>query len=109
MGTRDASTLKYLVKAVPSVMYYHVFNLHPTTLCENVIDFLKQDFPEVTRSQLTSKCPEHHASFEVGIYNSNVNSFLQPTRWAAGTQLPSFIQMLKVYQARLTTYHCTQI
>nr|CAH7749778.1 unnamed protein product [Callosobruchus chinensis] len=54
VGTGELSTLKSSIKAVPSVTYYHVFNLHPTILCENIIDFLKQDFPEVTCSQLTS-------------------------------------------------------
>nr|CAH7768630.1 unnamed protein product [Callosobruchus chinensis] len=92
VGTEEASTLKSSIKAVPSVTYtyYHVFNLHPTTLCENVIYFLKQDFPEFTCSLLISKYPEHYTSFEVGIYNSNVNSFLEPTRWDAGTKINRF-------------------
>nr|CAI5837725.1 unnamed protein product [Callosobruchus analis] len=85
VGTGEVSTMKASIKAVPSLEYYHVFNLHPSTLCENVTDFLKHEFPEVTCSQLTSKHPERYASFKVGIYNSNVNSFLEPTSYPANS------------------------
>nr|CAI5870067.1 unnamed protein product [Callosobruchus analis] len=71
VGTGEVSTMKASIKAVPSLEYYHVFNLHPSTLCENVTDFLKHEFPEVTCSQLTSKHPERYASFKVGGETSN--------------------------------------
>ncbi|VEN53719.1 unnamed protein product, partial [Callosobruchus maculatus] len=65
VGTGEVSTMKCSIKAVPTLTYYHVFNLHPTISCEDVIQFLKTGFPEATCSQLISKHPENYASFKV--------------------------------------------
>nr|CAI5836629.1 unnamed protein product [Callosobruchus analis] len=55
VGTEEVCTMKSSIKAVPLLTYCHVFDLHLTTSCEDVLEFLKPGFPEATCSQLISK------------------------------------------------------
>ena len=85
----DAGT-HHPIRAVSSLSYFHLFKLHPNTSHDDVIKFLKPQFSEVTCEKLNSRYPDEYSSFKVGVYEKNVDSFLEPSRWAEGTRINKF-------------------
>lgn len=91
VGTGNGSSPESnLIEAVPEMSYFHVFKLHPSTTMQGIIRYLKPEFPEVNCEKLTSKYPNDYSSFKVGVLESNVSKFLEPSRWATGTRINKF-------------------
>lgn len=67
------------LKAVSSFTYYHVYQVHPNTYQDDLVDYLKKAFQEATCEKLDSKYPDEYPSFKVGIFENNKNKFLQPS------------------------------
>nr|CAH7713972.1 unnamed protein product [Callosobruchus chinensis] len=83
-GTLGTADVVCHLKAVPSLSYYHVYNLMPDTSREELLGYLKSMFKEVTCEQLESKYPHRYASFKVGVYYKNASDLLKPDIWPEG-------------------------
>ncbi|KAK5645169.1 hypothetical protein RI129_006469 [Pyrocoelia pectoralis] len=79
-----------LLKAAPKLAFLHVYRLHPDTKSDDVINFLKPTFSEVTCEQLRSVKPESYSSFKVTIDNSNLTKAMNPASWPKGTCINRF-------------------
>ncbi|PSN40354.1 hypothetical protein C0J52_18451 [Blattella germanica] len=65
-------------------------SLAPDTECEDVIDFLKSDFPEVNVEKLDSRHPELYASFKVSVCENNVDLVLNSDLWPRSARIRRF-------------------
>nr|CAI5833383.1 unnamed protein product [Callosobruchus analis] len=83
------------------MVYYHVFNLHPSVNQDNIEKYLKPRFPEVRCERLESRRPEEYSSFKVGILEKNSASFLDSKIWATGTKINKFFYPRRKPQGRL--------
>lgn len=83
------------IAAVPSLNYYHVYRLSPTTSVDELQNYLKTSFPEVTCEKLQSRHPDEYSSFKVGISETNIDSFLDPSKWAKGTRINKFFRFTR--------------
>nr|CAI5827518.1 unnamed protein product [Callosobruchus analis] len=73
--------------AVPNMSYFHVSRVHPDTTQENMVEFLKDDFPEVVCDKISAKYPDLYSSFKVGLYATNAEKFLVASTWTTGTRI----------------------
>lgn len=89
-GTRKLTSNK--LKVVARKAFLHVTRLDPATKCEDLVDFIKDIFPEVECEQLQSKHPNSYASFRVAIAVSNIDSALKPDVWPTGVLVSRFFQ-----------------
>lgn len=83
------------LKAVPSLTYFHVYQLDPKTKDSDLMLYLKTMFSEVTCERLDSKYPDIYASFKVGIFDKNIDNFLKPNIWPEGTKINKFFHIRK--------------
>lgn len=96
VGTGNASNAKTkFIKAAPSMTYFHVFKLDPSVTAEDIVHYLRPQFPEATCNKLTSKYPDEYSSFKVGVFENNASMFLEPSRWATGTRINKFFHPRK--------------
>ena len=87
----DTSSIK--LQGVPRTVSMHVFRLTPETNEEQLLDYLKPMFPEITCERLNSRHPELYASFKVNIYEDNVNSFMDANIWPKNACVRRFLQI----------------
>ncbi|EFA13122.1 hypothetical protein TcasGA2_TC006836 [Tribolium castaneum] len=52
------------LRLAPKMHHLHVYRLHPDTEINDIVDFLKADFPEIQCEALPSKHPEEYSSFK---------------------------------------------
>ena len=87
----EAKTIDIL-QGVPKTVTMHVYRLSPETKVDQLLDFLKPQYPEVTCECLQSKHPDLYSSFKVNIYESNVQSFMDPDKWPSNVRVRYFLQ-----------------
>lgn len=74
----------------------HVYKLHVNTTVEELVGYLKPDFPEVKVEKLNSAHPELYSSFKVTVLKENELKALNPELWPTGVRLSRFF----VYRKR---------
>lgn len=81
--TNGDNSNKEVVKlqGVPKTVSLHVYRLTPNTSVDQVVQFLKPHFPEVSCEKLASKYPDVYSSFKVNIFANNFDAAMDPTIW----------------------------
>lgn len=76
----------------PAVNYdhWHLYRLDPRTTEEDVVDYLKLEFPEVLVDKLKSRNPDVYASFKVSVSGQNRDNIRKPTLWPRGVRINRF-------------------
>ena len=87
MGNNGTAKLQ----GVPKIVSLHVFRSAPATALNDVLEFLKPSFPEITGEQLTSRHPEQYASFRIDVYEDNVQKAMDPGLWPSNTRVRHFL------------------
>lgn len=87
-GTQK-SPLSKLV-SVPKKSFLHVTRLHPATTVEDVVDNIKQQFPEAECVKMKSKFPDSYASFKVGVFQTHLADAMLPEIWPDGVLVSKF-------------------
>lgn len=84
----EASSLK--IRGVPRIVSLHVYRLSPETELENVLDFLKPRFKEVTGEKLVSRNPDLYSSFKINLYEEHVIAAFDPNLWPENARVRRF-------------------
>ncbi|KAB0801800.1 hypothetical protein PPYR_03986 [Photinus pyralis] len=63
---------------------------------EDLVNYLRDDFPEVACEQLPSKFPQHYSSFKITLDLHNYNNVLKEDYWPSGTYVSRFFQKRQV-------------
>lgn len=79
IGDRENNNLG--LKAVARRTYLHVYRLAPDTTENDVIEYLKGEFPEVTCVKLNSKHPTLYSSFKVSVNSNHAGKIMEPSFW----------------------------
>lgn len=89
------------VEGVDRTITLHVSNLKPNTSTDDLCEFLRQNFPEVTCSALTSRHPDLYSSFKVGISKTNYAKAMNASMWPNKACVRHFFQrkIVTQYQA----------
>ena len=90
VGEKPVSETEKTLKGCPRKAFLYVSRLHPETESQDVVDFLKDDFPEVVVEKLVSKFPEHYAAFKVTIDLTHLEGAMNATIWPYGTFVTRF-------------------
>lgn len=83
------------LKGVPKQVDLHVYRLSPNIDANILTSFLKDDFPEVTCSPLTSKHPELYSSFKVRIFEKHFKKAMDPALWPEDACIQRFLYLGK--------------
>lgn len=78
------------IKAVKPVCYLHICKLHPNTTTEELTEYLKGLFPEVSVSKLDSKFSHFYASFKVRLNSENFAKAMNPELWPDNAMVREF-------------------
>lgn len=89
----EASETSATLKGVQRKVALHVYRLAPSTTPENVKEFLKPHFPEVTCEAMNSRNPEEYSSFKVCIQEENLQRALDPTIWPTHACVNRFLYL----------------
>ncbi|CAH0550403.1 unnamed protein product [Brassicogethes aeneus] len=82
-----------LLTSVPRLSHVYVGRLQPDTKEEQVIEFLKQSCPAVSKvscEKLKSKLPDVYSSFKISIQSNVVDKIKDPSIWPAGVLINTF-------------------
>ena len=81
VGSNNENSITNKLQGVPKTVSLHVYRLAPGTKAEQLTEFLKPDYPEVTCEVLASRHPELYASFKITIFEENAKSVMDPNIW----------------------------
>lgn len=84
------------LRVIPRKLHFFLSRLSPDTNSEDVVDFLKQDFPEVECQPLEVKFPGKYASFKVTVDAQNGEKLLDASIWPSGALVAEFFQPRRV-------------
>lgn len=70
--------------------HWHVYRLHPATTREEVLDYLKTDFPDVAVEKLNSYNPLLYSSFKVSVREGDGHRVLDADLWPSGARIKRF-------------------
>lgn len=79
------------VKGVPKYAELHVYRLRPDTTEVQLMNCMKDHFPEIECSALNSKHPELYSSFKVKISAFNFSRAMDPEIWPEGACISRFL------------------
>lgn len=79
------------LQGIPKSVSLHVFRLAPDTTVDQVIEYLKPNFPEITCEALNSRQPEIYASFKINVNEANVNDIMNPDIWPTNACIRRFL------------------
>ncbi|PSN51714.1 hypothetical protein C0J52_12305 [Blattella germanica] len=83
--------------------------LAPATTLNDILEFLKPSFPEITGDQLTSRHPEQYASFRIDVYEDNVQKAMDPGLWPNNTRASVDVVEFKDYHNYFVTYNIPNV
>lgn len=89
IGDRPAD-LQCKLRAATSFTYWHVYRLHPDTKADDVVNYLKTDFPSVLVETLKSANPAVYSSFKVMVEAKDGARVSDPGLWPSGTRINRF-------------------
>lgn len=97
VGNNEAcnDSSKPVLKGVPRESALHVYRLVPTTTVDQMVNFLKSDYPEVRCEKLESKNSDIYASFKITVYEENVQSVLNSEKWSKNVCIRRFFHYQK--------------
>lgn len=78
-----------LICGVPRFVDLHLSRLDPHTTAEDVVNYLKSQFPEVIAEGLKTKHPSY-ASFKVSIHENSFRTAMEPSIWPANAVVNKF-------------------
>lgn len=84
------------VEGIERSVALHVSNLKPNTSTDDLCKFLRQNFPEVTCTALTSRYPDLYSSFKVNISKSNYDKAMNASMWPSKSCVRHFFQRKNV-------------
>lgn len=87
---RGCNTSTSILKARTRLAHLHVFDLHPQTTTDMVMEFLKPRFPEVVVTKLDSKHPDSYASFKFSVNENSQTCALDPEMWPVNVSVKKF-------------------
>ena len=99
VGSNSSTDTYSKIKGVPKTVSLHVYRLNPPTEVEDVIDFIKSTFPEVTCEKLNSRNPDSYSSFKVDIFEEHLISASDPELWPKNACVRRFFQSRKKISA----------
>ncbi|KAJ3655536.1 hypothetical protein Zmor_014662 [Zophobas morio] len=79
-----------MLKAAPKKALLYVSRLRPGTTEDQILNFLKNDFPEVKVQPLVAKYPEYYSSFKIIVDLVNKEKAMDGNRWPQGTYISRF-------------------
>lgn len=85
------------LRAVHKCVDLHICMLHPSTTANDLEDYLRPSFPEVSCEAVTPRYPEKYSSFKVRLFDSNFKKAMNPAEWPEGVLIRKFF-----YQRRAT-------
>lgn len=95
IGSNEVTSNNSKLKGIPKMVSFHVYRFAPTTTVEEVLSYLKPNFPEVTGEQLQSKYPELYASFKINVNENNTKEILKPNTWPENVCVRYFFNIPK--------------
>ena len=72
--------------------FFYISRLSPDTTSDQVVNFLKADFPEVTCESVLSKYPERYSSYKITGDHLNKDKVMDADRWPQGTYIARYFQ-----------------
>lgn len=70
--------------------HWHVYRLHPDTTPDEVLNYLKTDFPGVLVEKLNSSRPSLYSSFKVTVREEDGSKMLNADLWPNGARIRRF-------------------
>lgn len=78
------------VRAAMEYSPIHVYKLHVKTTTQDLVDYLKPNFPEVKVEMLKSAHPDWYSSFKITVLKHNEAKAMDPDLWPVGVRLSRF-------------------
>lgn len=92
VGRKVNSDNSMKLKGVSKVVSLHVYRLDPETKSDDLIEFLKSDFPVMSCEKLNSRYPDLYASFKIDITEDCLQTALNPEIWPMNACIRRFFQ-----------------
>lgn len=78
------------LRAAEMQSHWHVCRLHPDTKQEEVVDYLKSDFPDIEVEKLNPSRPTLYSSFKITVKEEDGTKLLDADRWPSGARIRRF-------------------
>lgn len=84
------------IQTVPKFVSLHVTRLHPNTKTSDLVDILKNKFPDVSCEVHASKYPDKYASMKITIRQENLKDAWKREVWPSGAIVSRFFAKKRV-------------